>query len=329
MMLKFISKPVIAISAVLVLLITGNMAVTAAETMRAALLVNGGAEIRTVPVPEPLTGQVRIKVLAVSVNPVDWKLASMDGGGEDRIAGRDFAGSIDAVGPATTGWKIGDAVTGIAASGSYSEYTIASVASIALKPANMSFAEAAGMGVVADTAWRAIVTVGDVQPGQKVLIHGGAGGVGSAAVQIARARGAHVIATASPRNHEFLRSLGANEVIDYNNTRFEEAVADLDLVLNTANLDTGNRSIGVIKEGGILVSIVGPPPAAQCAHAKIRCAETGRATGEMLKEVVKLAEAGKFRISIEQTLPLEETNKAWDLNRGGHTQGKIILEVAK
>ena len=310
----------------LALSLAGNTAVAAADTMRAAVMVNGAVEIRAVPVPEPQSGQVRIKVQAVSVNPADWKIASMAGNG-DRIAGRDFSGIIDALGPATTGWNIGDAVTGISASGSYAEYTLAAVTSIAAKPANMTFAEAAGMGVAADTAWRAIVTLGDVQPGQKVLIHGGAGGVGTAAVQIARARGAHVIATASARNHVFLRSLGADEVIDYNTTRFEAAVADLDLVLNTAEMETGNRSMGIIREGGMLVSIVGPPPADRCEQARIRCTETGRATGEMLKQVVELANAGKFKVVVERQMPLAEANAAWDLNRGGHTRGKIILMV--
>ena len=326
MILNSISRLVYTLSTGLVLMLTGNTLATAAETMRAAVMVNGAVEIRTVPVPEPQSGQVRIRVHAVSVNPADWKIASMGGAG-DRIAGRDFSGVVDASGPATSGWDPGAEVTGISASGSYAEYTLASVNSIAAKPAGMSFAEAAGMGVAADTAWRAIVTIGDVQPGQKVLIQGGAGGVGSAAVQIAKARGAHVIATASARNHEFLRSLEADKVIDYNTTRFEDVVAGLDMVLNTVNMETGNRSIGVIREGGILVSIVGPPPADLCDRAKIRCAETGRATGEMLKHVIELADTGKFRVSIERQLPLEEANAAWNMNRTGHSQGKIILVV--
>lgn len=326
MKLKTMSKLVYVISAGLLLILTSNMTVIAAETMRAAVMVNGGVEIRTVPVPEPQSGQVRIKVHAVSVNPVDWKIAARVRDGA-RIAGRDLSGVVDAVGPATTGWKIGDAVTGISVSGSYAEYAIASVNAIAAKPTNMSFAEAAGMGVVAETAWRAMVTVGNVKPGQKVLIHGGAGGVGSSAVQIAEARGAYIIATASPRNHEFLRSLGVDEVIDYNTTRFEEVVSDLDVVLNTANMETGNRSIGIIKEDGILISIVGKPPETQCKQTRIRCAQTGKASGENLKHVVELANAGKYRISVERQLPLEQANAAWDMNRGRHTRGKIILTI--
>ena len=304
--------------------------VNATATMHAAVIVNGKVEMQDVPIPDPQPGQVRIKVHAVGVNPVDWKLAAFNRGPGVRIAGRDLAGVIDAVGPATDGWRVGDAVIGVAAreSGSYAEYALASVKSIAHKPANMSFVEAAGMPVVGETAWRAIVTVGNVQPGQKVLIHGGAGGVGSSAVQIAKARGAYIIATASPRNSDFLKSLGVDRVIDYHTTQFEDVVSGMDLVLNTVKPDYNDRSINVLKPGGILISIVGPPPAQKCAAAHVRCGVTGLATGEMLPHVVKLANDGKFHIHIDRKLPLEQANTAWDLNRAGHTRGKIILVVS-
>jgi NADPH:quinone reductase-like Zn-dependent oxidoreductase len=193
----------------------------------------------------------------------------------------------------------------------------------------MSFEEAAGIGVVGETAYRAIVTVANVQKGQRVLIHGGAGGVGSSAVQIAKARGAYVIATASPRNHDFLRKLGADEVIDYNTTKFEDKVKDADVVVNTVDLDTGARSTKAVKPGGIIVSVVGPTPAEPCAAARVRCEQTGRVTGELLRHVVDLANEGKFAISIEQTLTLADAAKAWESNRAGHTRGKIVLTVAK
>ena len=163
------------------------------------------------------------------------------------------------------------------------------------KPTKMSFEEASGIPVVGETAWRAIVTVADVQKGQRVLIHGGAGGVGSSAVQIAKARGAYVIATASPRNHDFLRKLGADEVIDYNTVRFEDKVKDADVVVNTVDADTGSRSIKVVKPGGIIVSVVGPAPAEACAAAKIRCEQTGRVTGELLRHGRGPGEPGRVR----------------------------------
>ncbi len=192
----------------------------------------------------------------------------------------------------------------------------------------MSFEEAAGIPVVGETAWRAMVTVSNVQAGQRVLIHGGAGGVGSSAVQIAKARGAYVIATASPSHNALLHSLGADEIIDYHSVRFEDAVKNLDVVLNTVDADTTVRSIPVVKPGGVLVSVVGAPPAAQCAAANIRCSITGSVTGEFLGALSDLTERKQFRVIIDQRLPLGDAAKAWELNRSGHTGGKIILEVS-
>jgi NADPH:quinone reductase-like Zn-dependent oxidoreductase len=298
----------------------------AAATMRAAVVTDGVIKIESVPVPEPGAGQVRVKVHAASVNPVDWKLAARASAGSSQTPGRDFAGVIDAVGPSAGKWKVGDAVIGVGA-GSYAEYMLASVDAIAAKPTRMSFAEAAGMGVVAETAWRAVVTVADVQKGQKVLVHGGAGGVGSSAVQIAKARGAYVIATASARNHDFLKSIGADETIDYRATKFEDKVKNVDVALNTVDADTGARSVSVVKQGGMLVSVVGPAPAEPCAAAKIRCAVTGQVNGQKLPEVVELANAGKFHISIEKRMPLADAAKAWEESRNGHVRGKIILDV--
>src|SRR6185503_4256015 len=147
-----------------------------------------------------------------------------------------------------------------------------------------------------------IVTVGDVQKGQRVLIHGAAGGVGSSAVQFAKARGAYVIGTASARNHEFLKSLGVDETIDYTSTRFETKVHDIDVVVNTADADTNARSIGIVKKGGILVSVVGPPSEQACAAAGIRCSGVGSVNGQMLPAIVDFANHNKFGINIERTL---------------------------
>ncbi len=303
---------------------------SAATTMQAAVMTDGTVKMEPMPIPEPGPGQVRIKVRAVSVNPVDWKLAARATGGTKQIAGKDIAGIIDAVGDANGPWKKGDAVIGLAlaGTGSYAEYAIASTAAIAKKPTKMSFEEASGIPVVAETAWRAIVTVGDVQKGQRVLIHGAAGGVGSSAVQFAKARGAYVIGTASARNHEFLKSLGADETIDYTTTRFEDKVKNVDLVLNTADADTNARSVGVVKKGGILVSVVGPPPADACTAAGIRCSGVGSVNGQMLPAIVDFANSNKFQISIEKSMPLADAAKALELNRAGHTRGKIVLIVS-
>jgi NADPH:quinone reductase-like Zn-dependent oxidoreductase len=320
MCFETVKRSCIAIGSVLLLGFVGA-STQAAENMRAAVLKGDSLALSSVPKPEPAAGQVRIKVHAASINPVDWRNGA-------RIPGRDVAGVIDALGSAVSQWKVGDPVIAIL-SGGYAEFAIAGADAVARKPTDISFEEAAGLPVVGETAWRAIVTVADVKPGQRVLIHGGAGGVGSAAVQVAHARGAHVIATASTRNHDFLRSIGADEVIDYNTTRFEETVQPVDMVLNTVDPQTGARSIGIIKRGGILVSIVGEPDAKQCAEAQIRCAITGQSTGAMLKEVTALVEAGKYRAPVDQVFPLAQADQAWQLGRQRHTRGKLILKVSE
>jgi NADPH:quinone reductase-like Zn-dependent oxidoreductase len=313
---------------VAVFLCLAAVSLAEAKDMRAAVLAGDGAlKVQPVPIPEPQAGQVRVKVRAASVNPVDWKLAAHAPAGS--IPGRDLSGVIDALGPDTGPWKPGQAVIGIAVTGAYAEYALVPVSALAAKPARLSFDEAAGLPVVGETAWRAMVTVADVQPGQKVLIQGGAGGVGSMAVQIAHARGAHVLATASAAHTQLLRRLGADEVIDYHAVRFEDQVKDADVVLNTVDADTGARSVKVVKPGGILVSVAGDPPADACAAAHIRCAITGHATGEMLKPVSDLADQGKLTVQIDRTLPLEQAAQGWDLSRQGHVGGKIILEVSR
>ncbi len=301
----------------------------ATDNMRAVVFVDGNFQIQSVPKPEPQAGQVRIKVRAASVNPVDWKHAARAAPGTRLIPGRDLSGLIDAVGDAAGPWKVGQAVIAIATGGSYAEYAVAAVNAVAAKPRRLSFEEAAGIPVVGETAWRALVTLANVQPDQRVLIHGGAGGVGSAAVQIAKARGAYVIATASPNHNELLRSLGADEIVDYHSVRFEEKLKDIDVVLNTVDAATGARSIPVLRPGGILVSVAGASPAAQCEVARIRCAVTGPVTGEMLAALSELADQGRLRVHVDRRFPLAEAAKALELNRQGHTGGKIILEVSR
>jgi NADPH:quinone reductase-like Zn-dependent oxidoreductase len=320
--MQYLVRPLLALVACLLATEAG----ATPEAMRAAVIVDGSVQLTTRPIPQPDSGQVRIKVRAASVNPVDWKLAAHAQTSGTQIPGRDLSGIVEAVGPGVTEWHVGDPVVAIAAAGSYAEYALASARAVYGKPAVMSYAEAAGLPVVGETAWRAIVVVAKVQKGQRVLIHGGAGGVGSSAVQIAKSAGAYVIATASARNQAFLHSLGADETIDYTATRFEDHVSGVDVVLNTVDADTGSRSMHVLRKDGILVSVVGPPPADQCTAAQIRCAITGSVTGEFLPQVVALANTGAFRVSIEERLPLGEAAKAWEESRAGHTRGKIILE---
>jgi len=309
----------------------GVAAPAAPEKMQGVQVGAGGVlSVQEVPVPRPGAGEVLIKVRAAGVNPVDWKIVGSRTG---QIAGIDVAGVIDSLGEGVTGWKVGEPVLGSARqSGGYAEYAVVAVNSLARKPQSMTFEQAAGVPITGETAWRALYEAGNLQKGQTVLIHGAAGGVGSAAVQIAKAAGARVIGTASANNHEFLKSLGVDQVIDYKTQKFEDAVKDVDLVLNTANAETNARSIGVVRKGGVLVSVVGPADAAACEAAQIRCTRPDRSTGpsnaELLAKVGQLADAGKFKVFVENVYPMADTAQAWEESRDGHTRGKLIIQVS-
>jgi NADPH:quinone reductase-like Zn-dependent oxidoreductase len=313
-------------------LVCSLAAQAAPEKMQAAEVgADGKLSVQTRPVPRPGAGEVLIKVRAAGVNPVDWKAALRRLG---MVPGTDVSGTIDTLGEGVTGWKVGDQVLGFARqSGSYAEYAVIAITSLARKPKSMTFEQAAGVPIAAETAYRALHETGNIERGQTVLIHGAAGGVGSSAVQIAKAAGARVIGTASPNNHDFLRSLGVDQVIDYRSQKFEDVVKNVDLVLNTTDADTTARSIGVVRAGGTLVSIVGPPNPEACAAAKIRCLrpnrETGASNADTLARVVELADAGKFKVFVEATYPLADAAKAWDKSREGHTRGKLIVVVAE
>jgi NADPH:quinone reductase-like Zn-dependent oxidoreductase len=303
--------------------------------MQAAVISRGHPVLRSVPIPAPAADQVRIAVRAAGVNPADWKMARMAGRmGPEPILGLDAAGTIDAIGPGVSGWKVGEAVIAVTGPphGAYAQYTLASVRALAPKPRTLTFEQAAGIPVAGITAWHSLVDIAHVRGGERVLVDGGAGGVGSAAVQIAKARGAYVIATARASNARYLKSIGADEVIDYTAGPFESKVKNVDVVLDTVDVDDGIRAIGTLKPGGWLVSIVGPMPAARCAAARIHCSAPHGSgalpAAPILDHVVALANAGRYRVSVEHVLPLADAAKAWQLSRGGHTRGKLILSVA-
>lgn len=308
--------------------------------MRALVMGGYGAsevlQLDRVPVPTPSEGEVRIRVHAASVNPVDWKIRSgrlkkTSPVSLPYIPGRDVAGTIDAVGPGVIGWKVGDSVFAVLDGGGLAEYVTAPVESIAHKPSTLSFQEAAGIPTASLAAWRTLIVNADIKRGQRVLIHGGAGGVGSTAVQLAHWRGAHVIATASAPNHEYLRSLGADEVIDYRTTRFEDVVKNVDVVLDTVGGDTLQRSPAVLREGGILLTLVGKPPAAACRERKLRCPSPANASdkqdGEELAQLGQLFDNGTLKMSILAEFPLEQAVQALELSETGRARGKIIVRV--
>ena len=238
------------------------------QTTQAVRIHNyGGSEelkLEQVQRPQPQAGEVLVRVQAAGVNPVDWKIT--EGHLKDHfqlqfpyIPGRDIAGIIEEVGPDVTMFEPGQAVFGQSTTGGYAEHTIVSVNMLALKPEKLSFEEAAAIPVGATTAWQGLFDHGNLQAGQSVLIQGAAGGVGTFAVQFARWKGAHTTATTSKANIDFVRSLGAETVVDYRSTPVERAVHNVDLVFDTVGMKTLNSSLQAVKRGGTLVTIAGQP----------------------------------------------------------------------
>lgn len=308
--------------------------------MRAIVIrAYGGPEVlklEEVARPEPAEDEVLIRVVAASINPVD--VAIRKGyvakllGNFPLILGMDAAGTVEKVGNKVTNCKAGDPVFAfftLKRQGGYAEFVTAKQEEFALKPSTVSFAQAAGVGAAGSTAWEALVDTASLRAGQTVLIHGGSGGVGHFAIQIAKARGAKVFATASTANQEFLLQMGADVPIDYTRTKFEDVAKDVDVVLDTVGRDTLERSYGVVKKGGIIVSIVDDPkPAALEAHGirgvKLRC--TPKAG--VLEELGKLMEAKKLTPVISQTFIMADVAQAQEQIATGHTRGKIVLKIA-
>ncbi len=309
---------------------------TAPPAMRAARIhAAGGPEalrVERVPVPQAAAGEVLVRIHFASVNPVDWKLQEAGRLPFPATPGGDFAGEIVAIGAGVEGFACGDAVAGIAdprgRGGSYAEYAAVAVADIVRKPAAFSMAEAAAYPTVAIAAWRFLIAAADLQPGERVLVHGGAGGVGSMAVQIAKARGAHVIATASAGNHDYLRSIGVDEAIDYRAVAFEDVVREVDVVVDTVGGDTTRRSAAVLRDGGRLVTLVGGVAPELCADGRIRCPSTPPWDVQRgLAYVAPLIEAGKLSINIDRSYPLDAVADAQAHNRGGRTRGKVVVDM--
>jgi NADPH:quinone reductase-like Zn-dependent oxidoreductase len=311
------------------------------STMKAVVLRGyGGAEVskvEEVPRPEPKDDEILIRVIAASVNPVDVAirkgyLAELIGNKLPLVLGMDAAGVVEKAGPKITKFKKGDAVYAfftLASEGGYAEYVVAKESEATLKPKAVTYAQAAAVPAAGSTAWFALVDTAKLSAGQTVLIHGASGGVGHFAIQIAKARGAKVIATASSANQEFLKQMGADVAIDYNKTKFEEVAKDVDVVLDTVGRDTLKRSYGLVKKGGIIVSIVDEPAQAELDARGIR-GVTLRAAPEarVLEELARLIEAKKITPVVSQTFPLSEFAKALDQIATRHTRGKVVLQVA-
>jgi NADPH:quinone reductase-like Zn-dependent oxidoreductase len=311
-------------------------------TMKAVRIhTQGGPETlvyEDAPRPTPLTNEVLIRVRAASVNPVDWKIR--DGYGKEifnhqmpLILGWDVAGTIEAVGPEVDKFKLGDPVygyTSLLRDGAYAEFIVAKQEEIAVKPASLDFVEAAAVPVAALTAWQAMFDTANLEENQKVLIHAASGGVGSIAVQLAKAKGVYVIGTSSARNAEFVRELGVDEFIDYQATQFETVVHDVDVVLDTIGGDTQVRSFGVLRKDGFLVSIVEPPSEELAAQHGVRSKMVGvLPNGTQLSEIAALIDSGKVKPFVETVLPLSEARQAHEMSKSGRTRGKIVLQVVE
>jgi NADPH:quinone reductase-like Zn-dependent oxidoreductase len=286
-----------------------------------------------VPRPEPGAGQVLIRVRAAGVNPIDWKLRAGYLQAYMPVTlpatpGLDVAGIVEQVGPDVTDFAQGDAVFGRGLS-TYAEYAVATVATIARKPAGVTFEQAATLHVGGVTAWVGLFDMANLEPGQRLFVQGGAGGVGSTAVQLGRWKGAYVIATTSTANVDFVRSIGADEVVDYTAVRFEDVVHDVDVVLETVGGEITPRSLGVLKAGGILVAVASmPDPEAAATHG-VRT--TGvilpASTTPALDALAGLVEAGALVPQIGAVYPLGDAVTAQAASETGHGRGRIILKV--
>jgi NADPH:quinone reductase-like Zn-dependent oxidoreductase len=308
---------------------------TEKETMKAVQIhAYGGPDVlqfEDVPRPEPKANEVLVRVDSAGVNPVDWKIRE----GYLKtplpmIMGIDFSGVVEGVGSAVTKFRAGDEVLGQAAdeSGAYAEYALAAETDVARKPKGLDHTMAAALPVASLVAWQALFGAANLGAGQKVLIHAAAGGVGSFAVQFAKWKGARVIGTASGAHVEQVRQLGADEVIDYRKTKFEDVARDVDVVFDTIGGDTQERSWKVLRRGGVLVSIVQPPPQEKAAAQGVRgIFVVQKANGEQLATVADLVASGKVRVNIETVLPLRDARKAQELSQKGHSGGKIVLKV--
>jgi NADPH:quinone reductase-like Zn-dependent oxidoreductase len=308
-------------------------------TMKAVVAHEYGAsevlKYEDAPRPEPKENELLVRVIACGVNPADplvisGRMAKEFGTHLPLIPGYDVAGVVENAGAKVTKFKKGDAVYGYALfGGGWAEFAVLAENEAALKPQNMTFTGAAAVPMGALTAWQSLIDAAKLSAGQTVLIHGGSGGVGSFAVQLAKARGAKVIATASTANQELLKELGADVAIDYTKTRFEEVAKDVDVVFDTVGRDTLARSYAAVKKGGIITTIVARPDQAQLDKYGIRGTSiSSHPDGNELAEITKLIEAGKIKPVVSEVIPLSDAVKASKQAETHHTRGKLVLRIA-
>lgn len=309
--------------------------------MKAVVIENYGSkdELKEMEVPNPVptAHQVVVEVKATSINPIDWKLREgylqqMMPWQFPIILGWDVAGVITEVGSEVTDWKVGDEVFArpdTTRFGTYAEYTLVDDHLLARKPASISWEEAAAVPLAGLTAYQALFTHGNLKKGEKVLIHAGAGGVGIYAIQLAKQAGAYVITTASERNHELLTSLGADKVIDYRNTKFEDVLSDIDVVFDTMGGDVQRNSFKVIKKHtGRIISIVSNFDEELVKEYDVIAKNIWlNPNGEQLQEMADMLDQKKIKSVVGATFPFSQQGiyDAHALSESHHAVGKIVI----
>jgi len=288
-----------------------------------------------VPRPEPQDDEALVRVIASSVNPADpltlsGKYAKQFGTHLPLIPGYDIAGIVEKTGANITKLKAGDAVYGYPTfGGGWAQYVTVKEWEVAAKPKSLNFIEAAAVPMGALTAWQSLVDIAKLQPGQTILSHGGSGGVGSFAIQSAKARGAHVIATASTANQDLLKQLGADVAVDYTKTKFEDVAKDVDAVLDPVGKETLARSYGVVKKGGIVMCLVALPDRAELQKRGIHgAAISAHPDTADLTKIANLIDEGKIKPIVKQVLPVSEAIAAQQQAATHHTRGKVVLRIA-
>jgi len=292
-------------------------------------------KLETIAIPEPAEGEVLIRVCAAGVNPIDWKiregyLAEIISHTLPLTLGWDFSGEIVSLGKNAEKWSIGDAIYArpdFSKNGAYAEYIVVSEDEIAAKPKTLSWQKSAAVPLVTLTAWQALNDIGAVKQGDRVLIHAGAGGVGIAAIQLAKQAGAIVYTTSSPRNIEFLQELGADEVIDYTQEDFSK-LESLDIVFDTMGGKVLEKSWATLKKGANLISIAEVPNEELAAKYEVRANFCFvQSNPEQLSKIANLIDTEKLKVEVNSVYRLEDIVQAHEKSESGHTRGKIVIQM--
>jgi alcohol dehydrogenase len=287
---------------------------------------------------DPSAGKVLVKIKAAGINPVDWKIR--EGYMQQMIPlqfpsslGADFSGVIEKVGQGVSEFRQGDEVYGQASmlsggSGAFAEMALANADTIAHKPKSLSHPEAAGLPLVGVSAWLALVETISLQKSQKILIHGGAGGIGSVAIQLAKHLGAYVATTVSTNDKQFAKEVGADEIIDYKTQTFEELIGDYDAAFDTVGGETYSRSFKVLKRGGIIVSMLEQPNQELMKQSGVKAIfQFTQLSRDRLTKLAQWVDQNNIRVNVDKTFPLEEAGKALDYQRDVHPRGKVVLAI--